>query len=152
MTIKESDASVDVKVVISNRKAAGGDFALRLVTAESSAKESLDLKFNPTSQLRSITSSTPDTMVFTIPLIDDLDNEGTESMKFGLINVSNIIIAKPDTTRIMILDNDLPVYSIGKINKQTKNKYIAIELILSDTLWVDIVREDINKLWVILDV
>lgn len=120
MTIKESDGSVDVKVVITNRKAAGGDFALRLVTAESSAKESLDLKFNPTSQLRSISSSTPDTMVFTIPVIDDLDYEGTESMKFGLINVSNTIIAKPDTTRIMILDNDLPIYTIGKINKQTK--------------------------------
>ena len=119
-TVSESDASVDVKVVITNRKAAGGDFALRLVTAESSAKESLDLKFNPTSQLKSIGSTTPDTIVFTIPLIDDSEYEGTESMKFGLINVSNIIIAKPDTMRIMILDNDLPQYAIGKINKQTK--------------------------------
>ena len=121
VTVNENVGSVDVKIRVIRKKAAGGDFALRLLTAESTAKESLDFKFNPVSQIKSISSSSPDTLVYSIPIVNDETFEITESLKFGLINVSNILISKPDTFRIIIKDNDLPIYNIGTVNKQTKS-------------------------------
>jgi hypothetical protein len=120
IVVSESVKSVAVKILVVEKKDAGADFALRYFTAESSAKAGLDLTFNPVSQIKSIDATTPDTIVFNIPIIEDNDYEGTEYAKFGLISVSNTNIVKPDTFRITILDNDLPIYSIGKINKQTK--------------------------------
>ena len=38
-----------------------------------------------------------------------------------MINVSNVIILQPDSFIVNIIDDDLPIYSIGKINKQTKS-------------------------------
>ncbi len=121
VNINESGKSVDVKVRVVSKKDAGGDFALRLYTAESSAKEGLDFTFNPTSQIKTITNTTPDTFVFNVPIKDDAIFEGNERIKFGLINVSNVIILQPDSFIVNILDDDLPIYSVGKINKQTKS-------------------------------
>lgn len=121
VNINENVGSVDVRIRVIRKKSAGGDFALRLLTAESSAKESLDFKFNPVSQIKSISSNSPDTLVYSIPIVNDQTFEITESLKFDLINVSNIAIVKPDTFRIIIKDNDLPIYNIGTVNKQTKS-------------------------------
>lgn len=121
INVNETGKSVDVKVRVVNRKDAGGDFALRLYTSESSAKEGLDFTFNPTSQIKSISNTTPDTIVFNVPIKDDAIFEGNERIKFGLINVSNVIILQPDSFIVNIIDDDLPVYTIGKINKQTKS-------------------------------
>jgi hypothetical protein len=121
MVVSESVGSVDVKILVVEKKDAGADFALRYLTAESTAKAGLDLTFNPVSQLKSIDGNSPDTIVFNVPIREDDEYEGTEYAKFGLINVSNTTIVKPDTFRITILDNDLPIYSIAKVNKQTKS-------------------------------
>lgn len=121
LTVGEDVGEIEVKVRVVNKKDAGGDFALRYLTAESSATEGFDLTFNPISKLTSITSSTPDTIVFKVPVKDDDLFEGMENMKFGLISVSNVIIEKPDTFNVWVTDNDLPIYSIGTINKQTKS-------------------------------
>ena len=121
INVNETGKSVDVRVRVVNRKDAGGDFALRLYTSESSAKEGLDFTFNPTSQLKTISNTTPDTIVFNVPIKDDAVFEGNERIKFGLINVSNVIILQPDSFIVNIIDDDLPIYSIGKINKQTKS-------------------------------
>ncbi len=120
ISVSESVGTVAVKILVVEKKDAGADFALRYLTAESSAKAGTDLTFNPVSQIRSIDGNSPDTLVFNIPIKEDDEYEGTEYAKFGLINVSNTIISKPDTFRIAILDNDLPIYTIAKINKQTK--------------------------------
>lgn len=121
IVVSESVGSVAVKILVVEKKDAGADFALRYLTAESTAKVGLDLTFNPVSQIRSIDVNTPDTIVFNIPIREDDEYEGTEYAKFGLIDVSNTNISKPDTFRITILDNDLPIYTIAKINKQTKS-------------------------------
>ncbi len=121
MTVNEDVGEIEVKVRVVNKKDAGGDFALRYLTAESSATEGFDLTFNPISKLTSITNSTPDTIVFKVPIKDDDLYEGMENMKFGLISVSNVTIQKPDTFNVWVTDNDLPIYSIGTINKQTKS-------------------------------
>jgi hypothetical protein len=121
IVVSESVGSVAVKILVVEKKDAGADFALRYLTAESTAKVGLDLTFNPISQIKSIDATTPDTIVFNIPIREDDEYEGTEYAKFGLINVSNTTISKPDTFRITILDNDLPIYNIGRINKQTKS-------------------------------
>lgn len=121
LVVSEAVGSVAVKILVVEKKDAGADFALRFLTAESSAKAGLDLTFNPVSQLKSIDANSPDTLVFNVPIREDDDYEGTEYAKFGLINVSNTNIVKPDTFRITILDNDLPIYTIAKINKQTKS-------------------------------
>lgn len=121
VTVSESVGSVPVKILVVEKKDAGADFALRFLTAESSAKVGIDLTFNPVSQIKSIDANTPDTIVFNIPIKDDDEFEGMEYAKFGLINVSNTTIIKPDTFRINIKDNDLPIYTISRINKQTKS-------------------------------
>jgi hypothetical protein len=120
IVVSESVGSVAVKILVVEKKDAGADFALRYLTAESTAKAGLDLTFNPVSQLKSIDGNSPDTIVFNVPIREDDEFEGTEYAKFGLINVSNTTIVKPDTFRITILDNDLPIYPIAKVNKQTK--------------------------------
>jgi hypothetical protein len=121
VVVSESVGTVPVRILVVEKKDAGGDFALRYLTAESSATAGTDLTFNPISQLKSIDATSPDTFVFNVPINDDDIFEGTEYAKFGLINVSNVIISKPDTFLITILDNDLPFRNIGVINKQTKS-------------------------------
>ena len=44
--------------------------------------------------------------------------EKTEYIKFGMANLNNIIV-KSDTLKITLLDDDFPIYKIGKVNKQT---------------------------------
>jgi len=121
VTVDEGVGSVPVKITVTKKKDAGADFALRLLTAESSAKGGLDFTFNPVSQLKSIDNTTPDTIVFNIPIEDDDDYEGLETIKFGLIDVSNTTILKPDTFLIRVQDNDLPIYNIATVSAQTKS-------------------------------
>ena len=120
MSVKESVGSVTIKMRLINRKDAGGDFSFRLYTSLSSAQNPGDFKFNPASKIFNVTSTSSDTLSINIPIVDDNVFEVTENMKFGLANLSNFYIAKPDTFNVLIQDDDYPVYSIGKINKQTK--------------------------------
>ena len=119
VTVKENVGSVNIKMRLINRKDAGGDFSFRLYTALSSAQNPSDFKFNPASKIFNVTSSSTDTLTINIPIVDDNVFEVTENMKFGLANLNNFYVAKPDTFNILIKDDDYPVYTIGKINKQT---------------------------------
>ncbi len=121
ITVDESVGSVPVRIAVVSKKDAGADFALRLLTTESSAKGGLDFTFNPVSQLKSIDNSTPDTIVFNVPIKDDDDHENIETIKFGLINVSNTTILTPDTFLIRVTDNDLPIYNIATVSAQTRS-------------------------------
>ncbi len=117
-TVSESVGSFDVKIRLVNRKSAGGDFTLRYFTNESSAENPTDIKFSPSSKAIYVTSSTPDTIVVNVPVVNDDINEKSEVVKFGMANLSNIIILS-DTLKVTIQDDDYPIYPIGTINKQT---------------------------------
>ena len=117
-TVGESAGSFDVKIRLVNRKSAGGDFTLRFFTNESSAENPSDIKFNPSSKQIFVTSSSPDTIVVNVPVVNDDINERSEVVKFGMANLSNIIILS-DTLKVTIQDDDYPIYKIGTINKQT---------------------------------
>ena len=120
ITVKENVGSVNIKMLLVNKKDAGGDFTFRLYTALSTAQNPGDFKFNPASKIFNVTSTTSDTLSISIPIVDDNIFEVTENMKFGLANLSNFYIAKSDTFNVLIKDDDYPIYPIGKINKQTK--------------------------------
>jgi hypothetical protein len=117
-SITESVSSFNVKLRLFNRKSAGGDFTLRLYSNESTAENPTDYKFSPSSKIINVTSSTPDTIIVNIPIVNDDIYEKTEYIKFGLANLNNIIV-KTDTLKITLLDDDFPIYKIGKISKQT---------------------------------
>ncbi len=119
ITVNENVGSVNIKMLLINRKDAGGDFTFRLYTALSTAQNPGDFKFNPASKIFNVTSSSSDTLSINIPIVDDNIFEVSENMKFGLANLSNFKIAKSDTFNVIIKDDDYPIYPIGKINKQT---------------------------------
>lgn len=126
-SITESAGSFNVKIRLVNRKSAGGDFTLRLYSNESTAENPTDFKFSPSSKIINVTSSSPDTIVVHVPLVNDEIYEKTEIVKFGLSNLNNIIIMS-DTLNITILDDDYPIYPIGTVNKQTNTAKTADSL------------------------
>jgi DNA/RNA endonuclease YhcR with UshA esterase domain len=95
----------------------------------SSATEGVDFKFNPTSKIINITSNTPDTITVNVPFYDDKNFELTKKIYFGLGNLSNSKITKgKDTLIVTLLNDDLPIYKIGTINKQTSASKTADSL------------------------
>ncbi|MEY4315047.1 MAG: hypothetical protein RI977_424, partial [Bacteroidota bacterium] len=112
-----------------SRSDADADFTLRCYTALSTATEGVDFKFNPTSKIINITSGTPDTIVVNVPFYDDKNFELTKKIYFGLGNLSNSKITKgKDTLIVTLLNDDLPIYKIGTINKQTNANKTADSL------------------------
>ncbi len=126
-SVSESGGSFNIKMRLFNRKSAGGDFTLRLYSNESSAENPTDYKFSPSSKIINVTSSTSDTIVVNVPLVNDDLYEKTEYIKFGMANLNNMII-KSDTLKITLLDDDYPIYKIGKVNKQTNTAKTADSL------------------------
>lgn len=129
LTITESIGNLAIKIRVVSRSDADADFTLRCYTALSSATEGVDFKFNPTSKIISINSSTPDTIVVNVPFYDDKTFELTKKVYFGLGNLSNTKIIKGgDTLIVTLLNDDLPIYAIGTINKQTNANKTADSL------------------------
>lgn len=128
ITVKESDASFKVKIRVISKTDAGGDFTLRLLSNLSTAKEGSDFTFNPTSKILNISSSTPDTIEITVPIKDDTDYEPTEIIKFGLGKLSNVVIVSPDTFYVNMINDDVPMYTIGEINNQSGSAMTADSL------------------------
>lgn len=129
LTITENIGNLAVKIRVASRSDADADFTLRCYTALSSATEGVDFKFNPTSKIINITSGTPDTIVVNVPFYDDKNFELTKKVYFGLGNLSNSKITKgKDTLIVTLLNDDLPIYTIGKINKQTNANKTADSL------------------------
>lgn len=121
LTVNETVGNVAVKIHLAKRFDADADFTLRCYTALSSAVEGVDFKFNPTSKIINITSATADTIIVNVPFYNDNSYEPTKKVYFGLGILSNSKVQKgKDTLIITLLNDDLPVYSIDKINKQTK--------------------------------
>ena len=129
LTITENIGNLAVKIRVASRSDADADFTLRCYTALSSATEGVDFKFNPTSKIINVTSSTLDTIVVNVPFYDDKNFELTKKIYFGLGNLSNSKITKgKDTLIVTLLNDDLPIYKIGTINKQTSASKTADSL------------------------
>lgn len=120
LTVTEKVGTVLIRIRVASRSDADADFTLRCYTALSSAIEGTDFSFNPTSKIITVSSSTPDTIVVKIPFYDDNNFELIKKVYFGLGNLSNSIITKgKDTLIITLLNDDLPIYKIGTVNKQS---------------------------------
>jgi hypothetical protein len=129
LTVTETVGTVSVRMRIASRSDADADFTLRCYTALSSATEGVDFKFNPTSKIINITSSTKDTIIVDVPFYNDYLYEPTKKVYFGLGTLSNAKIAKgKDTLIITLLNDDLPIYNIGTVNKQTNANKAADSL------------------------
>jgi hypothetical protein len=129
LTVTETVGTVSVRMRIASRSDADADFTLRCYTALSSATEGVDFKFNPTSKIINITSSTKDTIIVDVPFYNDYLYEPTKKVYFGLGTLSNAKIAKgKDTLIITLLNDDLPIYPIGTINKQVNANKAADSL------------------------
>ncbi len=129
LTVTENVGTVSVRMRIASRSDADADFTLRCYTALSSATEGVDFKFNPTSKIINITSSTKDTIIVDVPFYNDYLYEPTKKVYFGLGTLSNAKIAKgKDTLIITLLNDDLPIYNIGTVNKQTNANKAADSL------------------------
>jgi hypothetical protein len=129
LTVAETVGTVSVRMRIASRSDADADFTLRCYTALSSATEGVDFKFNPTSKIINITSTTKDTIIVDVPFYNDYLYEPTKKVYFGLGTLSNSKIAKgKDTLIITLLNDDLPIYNIGTVNKQTNANKVADSL------------------------
>lgn len=132
LTVGEGSGSVKVKIKIVSRTDASADFTLRSLPTLSTATQGTtappaDFTF-PSSQLISIDTTSKDTISISVPLLDDQIWEPTEVITFNLGFLNNIVIDKPDTMRVYLLNDDLPLYSIGTITKQTKTGKVADSL------------------------
>jgi hypothetical protein len=81
LTITENIGNLAVKIRVASRSDADADFTLRCYTALSTATEGVDFKFNPTSKIINITSSTLDTIVVNVPFYDDKNFELTKKVR-----------------------------------------------------------------------
>lgn len=119
LSVNENAGSFNAQIQVVSKTDATADFTLGYRSGGSTAQESLDFNYNPASQILSLDNTTPSVINVNIPIIDDNVFEGNERILFRINNLSNTIIQKPDSLIVTIVDNDLPLYQIGKINKQT---------------------------------
>ena len=128
LSISEKGGSIKIKIKVISKKDAGGDFVLRFLSSGSTATQGTDFNFSPTSQTITIDKNTPDTISVSVPIIDDLLYEPTENMRFTLGILGNVIVQKPDSLNISILNDDFPFYSPTTISKQNKVGKVADSL------------------------
>lgn len=117
-TIFEKDAEATVRVVVASRSDAPADFVIRDVPSVSSAVDGVDYIFG-SAKITTIDEFTPDTIIFKVPVINDNNFEPREKITFVLENLSNASVLKPDTFDVFINNDDLPFYTIAKINTQS---------------------------------
>ncbi|MBC7426416.1 MAG: T9SS type A sorting domain-containing protein [Bacteroidia bacterium] len=128
VSVKESAGTAKIRINISGRNKNQSDFVLKYVSASSTATQGTDFTFSPTSQIRTILPTDADSIVITIPILNDNIYENTEDAVFILTNLSNVQIGKPDTLRLRIVNDDLPVYDIDAVTKVKAGTGVADSL------------------------
>jgi hypothetical protein len=113
ITVKENVGSVKIRINKSGGNNDPSDIKLTNDPDTKNAQAGLDYSF--TTQLLSFTDTDPDSFVYTIPILDDQLSEPREDAVFVIVPSFNAKVAKPDTIRITILDDDLPEYKINKV-------------------------------------
>lgn len=126
LTVKENVGSVKVRVNRNLGNIFQSDIILSNDGSSQNAQAGSDFTF--TTQLVSFDTSDPDSFVITVPIIDDNLSEPREDAVFVIRPSFNAKIAKPDTFRVTILDNDLPEYRINRINTTKSPNFILDSL------------------------
>lgn len=127
-TVKETDGSVKIRINIAGRNNNQSDISLRYLASRSTTTEGNDLTFNPTSKLFNIAKTDPDSIIVTVPILDNGIFEKTETATFVISVQSNAKIGLPDTFKIIIQDDDLPEYNISKITSFKTNTGVVDSL------------------------
>ncbi len=126
LTVNEGVGSVKIRINRNLGNAFQSDIILSYDNDPKNAQAGSDFNFSP--QLLSFDATDPDSLVITVPIINDNLSELREDAVFVIRNSFNARIAKPDTFRISIIDNDLPEYKIVKINTSKSPNFILDSL------------------------
>lgn len=127
LTVSETQANFKARVLVVGKSDATADFTLSYISSKSTASDGSDLNFG-SAKITSIDNTTPDTIDFTIPLINDNLFEVNERAWFLISNLSNTKILAPDTFKVTITSEDLPMYPISKVRAQTNTNRTADSL------------------------
>ena len=126
ITIKENAGSVKIRINRNLGNKFQSDIILSYDNATKNAQAGSDFTFSP--QLLSFDNTDPDSFIINVPIIDDNLSELKEDAVFIIRNSFNARIAKPDTFRVSILDNDLPEYKIVKVISAKSPNFILDSL------------------------
>lgn len=113
LTVNENVGSIKLRIDRKLGNIFQSDIILSNDASSKNAQAGSDFTFSP--QLLSFDTSDPDSFVITIPIIDDNLSEPREDAVFVIRPSFNATIARPDTFRVTIIDNDLPEYSVLKV-------------------------------------
>lgn len=92
------------------------DFNLKFEPTLSTAVLGTDFNISSASQDISLTSGVTEKYIYYQP-INDTKRETTKTIVFTLKKIKNCKIGSSDTLRIKLIDDDIPLYPIGAINK-----------------------------------
>ncbi len=116
VSVKENAGSVKFKINVKGRNLNQSDVALKFISSLSSATEGQDLTFNPTTKILTVLpTDLADSIIITLPILNNNLHEPTETALFILSPFLNSWVGKPDTLRVLILDDDIVEYPISKV-------------------------------------
>ncbi len=113
IVVSESVGSVKIRINRTGGNINQSDIVLAPNTDSKYAQPNADYTY--TSTMYSFFPSDPDSLIVTIPIVNDNFSEPREDAVFFIRSSFNATIGKTDTIHITILDNDLPEYKINKI-------------------------------------
>lgn len=121
INVKEADTTLVVEILRTRKNTVSSDIKLSFVQILSTAANNYDFEFNPTARLFTVEPTDSDTIRFNVKIKDDLFLESTEQIYFKLEELNNAKISPINNLRILILEDDHPVYEIDEINSLDAN-------------------------------
>ncbi len=113
MTVSENVGSIKIRIDQIGGNVNPSDIVLTYDPDSKNAQPGTDFTFS--TQLIQFLNTDPDSVVYTIPIINDAFSEPREDAVFIIRASFNAKMGKPDTLRVTIVDNDLPEYKINKV-------------------------------------
>lgn len=113
ITVKENVGSVKIRINRTPGNDSQSDIIISANTDSKYAQPGIDYTFN--SQLITFFDTDPDSVIITIPIINDNLSEPKEDAVLYIRSSFNATIGKTDTVYITIMDDDLPEYTISKV-------------------------------------
>lgn len=113
LAVKENVGSIKIRINRTPGNVNQSDIILSASNDSKYAQPGIDFTFN--SQLITFFDTDPDSVIVTIPIINDNFSEPKEDAVFFIRSSFNATIGKTDTIFVTITDDDLPEYSISKV-------------------------------------
>ena len=126
ITVSESVGSVKLRINKIGGNLNQSDIILSSNPDPKYAQAGTDFTFS--TQLLAFTSSDPDSLIITVPIVNDNFSEPREDAVFYIRSSFNAKIGKPDTIHVTIVDNDLPEYKISKLTNAKAPNFIPDSL------------------------